>query len=198
MVEILYEDREPGDAPHLSRILILGDKLRLDAGDDRAEFILYDRSARTVYQVSALAERITEIPAPARKVDLPPDWRLELQRNVRAGNPSLRLLLDGRECVEVRSAPILVKELALMVDFRRGLAGLQAESWAGMPEAMRDPCSLVLDSVSAGIEYDAGLPLAIRYADGRGRSYRSHALREARPKLFQLSENLPRFRLGPD
>ena len=192
MTEIVYEDSEPGEAPYASRILVHGDKLRLDDGLDTEDFTLFDRRAGKVYVVAKGSERITEIAAAKRPVALPKGWRVKVAETA----PQTRQLsLNGRLCVEVRSAPLLPDESRLLADLRRALAAGQAGAWRATPPELRDPCALVVDGARAGFEYENGLPLSIRHADGRGRSYRSHAQREARPELFELPANYKYFNL---
>lgn len=190
MTEIVYQDSEPGEAPYLSRILAYGDMLRLDYGVDAEDYTLFDRKAGKVYVVAHGNERITEIGAAKSKVKLPKGWRLDVTDSA----PQTRQLsVNGRLCLEVRSAPLLPAESRLLADLRRALAKSQAAAWQAMPEDLRDPCYLAVDGTRAGFEYEQGLALSIRYADGRGRSYRSHVVREAQPELFELPAGYKRF-----
>lgn len=194
--EIVYEDSDPGAPPYTSRILIQGDRMRMDYGQDRGDFILYDRKARMVYQVSHAAARITQIPSRATKQTLPTGGQLDVAQEGEGANRLTRLTLDDQPCVEYRSARLLQEEARLIGDFRRALSGIQAMTWQATPEELRDSCALVLDVVKAGLEYDAGLPLSIRYGDGRSRIYRSHGRREVSPALFALPQGYQRFTLG--
>ena len=45
MSEIRYQDQEPEQPAYTSRILILGERMRMDYGRDDEDFILYDRRA---------------------------------------------------------------------------------------------------------------------------------------------------------
>jgi len=192
MTEIVYQDSDPGEAPYLSRILAYGDKLRLDYGVDAEDFTLFDRHAGKVYIVAHDNERITEITASKKPVALPKGWRLNMADTA----PQTRQLsVNGQLCLEVRSAPLLPDEARLLADLRRALAASQAKAWQSTPAELRDPCALAVDGVRAGFEYENGLPLSIRYADGRSRSYRSHSAREARPELFELPASYKHFNL---
>lgn len=192
MTEILYEDSEPGEPPYLSRILIAGDRVRLDYGRDADDFSLYDRRAGKLYVVGHGSERITVIAAGQGKVALPKGWRLNVAES---GERTRQLWLNGRMCAEVRSAPLLPDEARLLADLRRTLAASQAAAWRATPAELRDPCALVLDGARAGFEYELGLPLTIRYGDGRSRAYRSHGQREAQAELFELPAQYRRFNL---
>lgn len=193
MTEIRYEDSEPGLAPYLSRLLIHGDQLRLDYGRDGDDFILFNAAERRVYQVSPESRRILEIPAVPVSYDWPQDWRLRIEVGGSKANRSLRLELGGRTCMEVRSTDLLPRQMAVLAAFRAALAGNQARTWQATPEDVRDPCILAVEVREAGIEYRHGLPLLIRYDDGRQRRYLAHGALPLRPELFGLPEGYERF-----
>ena len=197
MTEILFEDIEPGEAPYPSRVLIAGDKVRLDYGQDADDFTLYDRRAKRLYVVGHLAKRITEIPAARAELKLPAGWRLDVDKQAVGAEQRVQVKLNDKLCLEIRALPTLLPEAGrLLGDLRRALAGNQATAWQATPEELRDPCFLALDVARAGIEYDFGLPLSLRYGDGRSRSYRSHAVREASAGLFELPAKYQRFKLS--
>lgn len=104
--------------------------------------------------------------------------------------------MNGRTCVEFKSAPMLSREARLLEDFRRSLAGNQSAAWAATPEALREPCALAVDVQAAGVEYSQGLALGIRYWDGRSRVYQGHLLRGAEPDLFELPVGYSRTLIG--
>ncbi len=198
MTEIRYRDEESDQTAYTSRILILGEKMRMDYGKDDEDFILFDRAAGTVWLIAHGERRLTVIPGlpmarVAKLADWPQGWRLDQSRQASGGNVLYQARLNDQLCVEYKTAPILKKEARLLRDFRRALAANQSVSWNGMPESLREPCMLLLDVRQAGLEYQQGLPLAIRYWDGRGRVYQSHETRPAQPSLFALPDGYQRF-----
>ncbi|MEW5891872.1 MAG: hypothetical protein AB1697_01815 [Pseudomonadota bacterium] len=194
--EIRFEDTEPGEPPYLSRVLILGDKLRLDYGQDTDNYSLYDQRTQRLYVVSHEVERIIEIPAGKARLSLPQGWQLTLSRQAAGAEQHVQVRLNDRQCVEIRAVPGLLPEASrLLGKLRRALAASQAAAWKATPAELRDPCFLALDVVRAGIEYDYGLPLSLQYGDGRSRIYRSHAEREVTDALFALPGKYQRFRL---
>ncbi|MDP2430908.1 MAG: hypothetical protein Q8O33_02645 [Pseudomonadota bacterium] len=201
MTEIRYLDQEPDQTAYTSRILVLGERLRMDYGHDEEDFILYDRRAHMVWLVAHGERRLTGIPARpmktvAKTAAWPQGWRLSQERQASGANALIQARLNDQLCVEFKSAPILKPEARLLRDFRRALAGNQADSWNSTPEELRQPCTLVVDVRQAGLEYQQGLPLAIRYWDGRSRVYQSHTTRTAQAALFELPTAYQRFVLG--
>ncbi|MDP2833035.1 MAG: NAD(P)-binding domain-containing protein [Pseudomonadota bacterium] len=201
MTDIRFQDQEPEQPAYGSRILILGERMRMDYGHDEEDFILFDRSTRMVWLVAHGERRLTGIPARpmktvAKTVVWPQGWRLSQERQASDANALFQVRLNDQLCVEFKSAPILQTEARLLRDFRRALAGNQAEAWNGMPEALRQSCALVVDVRLAGLEYQQGLPLAIRYWDGRSRVYQSHEKRAAKAALFELPGGYQRLIVG--
>ena len=195
MTEIRYEDAEPGQVPYLSRLLIQADRLRLDHGQDGNDYILFDASVRSLFQVSSESRRILEIPVIPVRYDWPQAWQLRVEAGGSKANKTLRVELDGRLCLDLRSTDLLREQMALLAAFQVALAGNQARTWQATPEDLRDPCVLAVEVREAGIEYRQGLPLLIRYGDGRQRRYLSHSEQPLRPELFRLPEGYERFAL---
>ncbi len=186
MSEIRYEDREPDQLAYISRILVMGEKMRMDYDKDDAGFVLFDRKAGMVWHVSPVDRRITGIAA-GKAVDVwPSDWNLKREEMPSEQGLLVQVRVNDRLCVEFKAAPLLRGEAALFADFRRMLAVNQAKAWRSTPEDLRDPCALALDVHAAGMEYRDGLPLAIRYWDGRSRVHLGHATMRSRPDLFEL------------
>lgn len=201
MTELRYQDQDPDQATYISRILVQGDRLRMDYGQDEEDYILYDRRANAVWLIAHAERRVTEIPggevrSDIRTKDWPEGWRLELERQAKGAETLFQLRVNGQLCVEYRTAPLLKEEAALLAQFRRALAANQSASWRATPEELRQPCSLALDVREAGIEYRDGLPLALRYWDGRAQVYQGHARLPARAGLFEVPQDYSHFVVG--
>ncbi len=202
MTEILYADSDPEQSRMTSRILILGDRMRMDFGQDDQGFVLFDRAARTVWHVSPQDQKVTGIVAgdvgslepklgskpgqEQRQTSWPKDWKLSQDEMPSEQNLLTQLRLNETLCVEFKSAPMLAWQSQLMAEFRQTLAANQARLWLALPETERQPCAFAIDVARVGIEYRRGLPLAIRYWDGRSRIYLAHQYLPPRPELFDL------------
>lgn len=197
MSEIRYQDRDPDQAPYTSRILVYGDFLRMDYGRDEEDFILYDGRANKVWLTAHAERRLTEIAgAQARQLVWPKAWTVRIEHQASGDDTVSQLRVNDQLCVEYKTAPTLKAEARLLGKFRQALSANQYASWLGTPEELRQACSLALDVRDAGIEYRDGLPLAMRYWDGRTRVYQGHEQRPARPELFQLPADYRRFVVG--
>lgn len=186
MTEIRFEDREPDEPTYLSRILVLGERMRIDFGQDDQGFILFDRKANRVWHVSPSDRRLTGVAPGSVENVWPQDWVLSQESMPSETGVLSQVRLNGALCVEFKAVPLLEKEAGLLRDYRRLLAANRALSWQKTPEDSREPCWLAIDVQQAGIEYAQGLPLAVRYWDARSRVLQGYDKRLARPGLFEL------------
>jgi hypothetical protein len=190
MTELRFTDREPEQASFISRILVLGERMRMDFGREDQGFVLFDRASREIWHVSPGDRRVTRAGSgkPAGKpADVwPKDWRLTQDEMDSDAGVLVQVRLNDVLCAEFKSAPKLMHEAGLLADFRRALAARQAVVWLDTPLDQRQLCVLALDIHAPGIEYGRGLPLAIRYWDGRTRVYQGHQRLPSRPELFEL------------
>ncbi len=196
MTEIRYEEREPEQPAHIARILILGERLRLDYGRDDGGFILFDRAANIVWHVAVEGRRLMGLVPTPPEVDWPAAWKLTRETMASGENRLSQVRVNDQLCLEFKNAPILKREAALLRSFRRALAGNHARIWRETPDEYRHPCNLALDVKEAGVEYQEGLLLAVRYWDGRSRVYLSHRFTEPRRELFELPQGYERIFVG--
>lgn len=197
MTEVRYQDHDPDQAAYTSRILIYGDFLRMDYGRDEEDFILFDRHANKIWLIAHAERRLTEIVGgDAKKLIWPKAWSVKIVHQASGADTVSQLRVNDQLCAEYKVAPILGAEVKRLAEFRQALSANQYVSWQGTPEELRQACTLALEVLDAGIEYRNGLPLSIRYWDGRTRVYQSHERRPARPELFALPQGYERFVVG--
>jgi hypothetical protein len=202
MTELRFTDRESEQPSMVSRILVLGERMRLDFGRDDQGFVLFDRSTREIWHVSPGDQRVSRAgfdKSAGKPADVwPKGWRLTQDEMASDAGVLVQIRLNDVLCAEFKSAPMLMHETALLADFRRALAARQAAVWLDTPLDQRQPCALALDMHAPGIEYGRGLPLAIRYWDGRTRVYQGHKRLPARPELFELPAGYSRSPMGEE
>jgi hypothetical protein len=191
--QIFYRDAEPGQPPYTSRILVQGERLRMDYGKDDDDFVLFDHRAGKVYVVSRTASRITEIPARLAKPGPDQIKTVHITTLNRDGQKIVRVSLKDKVCAEIKTAPVLPHEAELLRDLNLALSANQEASWDATPTEYKYDCDWVMDVQEAGVEYRYGFPIAIHYAGGRSRVYRSESTIEAAPGLFELPADYPRY-----
>ena len=193
MSEVLYQEKEADQSTYQNRILILGSRLRMDFGSDAEDYILFDRKAGMAWHVARESRRMVGIASYAPQYAWPKAWALEVE-HFPAGDGNLtQVRLNAKLCAEFKSSARFREEAALLRDFRRALAGNHSTTWTATPEAYRHPCELAMDVREAGIEYRDGLPLAVRYWDGRSRVFQGQKSLPARPELFELPADFERL-----
>lgn len=191
--EIVYEDRDPQQPAYTSRILILGEQMRMDYGQDTDDFILFDASQGNVQIVNHASGNVIVIPAEGAPAGEQLAWR-EIAGDGGAGNTRIVLAQpDERVCAEYRVAPLLGREMAVMRAFSQALSVNHGRAWSATPAELRDPCDWLLLVQEAGVEYRRGLPMYIGYATGGSRIYKNHVHRDISADLFQFPADYPMF-----
>jgi len=175
-VAVYRVEREPGVEPARTRMVITRDFLRIDGGGDSADFVLYDRAQRTIYNVNARDALILIIAA--RPVH-PPPLRLKhtVERDPAAapdvgGKPVFhyRLRTNGELCYDLYAADGLLPEaVAALREYREVLAGDQAAMLAVTPPAMQTPCDLANNVFDPARHLAHGFPIRVAETDGRNR-----------------------------
>lgn len=203
MSVLRFVEREPGQAETGRRALILGERLRLDYGGDAEDYLLFDRAARMLWLVNHGEKRVTGIPAAnlravAQRIAWPADWTWSLERQQSQENTLYQVRVNQRLCVEFKAAAQYRAEARMLRDYSRALAARRAAEWEAAPEAARDPCFLLLEVRQAGLEYEQGLPLAIRRGDGRQRLFQAGERAPARLELFETPAGYMRLMLAAE
>lgn len=158
------------------RMLITEKFLRIDGGADDSEFILYDRSTRTIYDVSAADHLILVIAPRAIPASAAPRLYYRTNRDAAAfprvdGRTVVhyRLLTNGRVCYDLYAADGLLPEaVAALREYREALAGEQYAAIGYTPNEFKAPCDLA-NHVYAPARYLLhGFPVRLVELDARG------------------------------
>ncbi|MFL6712305.1 MAG: hypothetical protein ACJ8LN_05200 [Sulfurifustis sp.] len=192
------------------RMLVTEKFLRIDAGADDGEFILYDRARRTIYNISAADRLILVIPSRAVPVSGAPRLYYRTKRDSAAfprieGRPVVhyRLLTNGRVCYDLYAADGLLPEaVAALREYREALAGEQYAAIGYTPNEFKAPCDLA-NHVYAPARYLVhGFPVRLVELDARDArrrrvteltDYRTNM--EVAPALFDLPASFRRIPL---
>lgn len=193
------------------RMIVSRKFLRIDGGEQSTEFLLYDRAARTIYNVSDADRLVLVIGPRAMPAGAPPKLAHRTKRGTEAlppvgGRPVVRyrLLTNGRLCYDLYAADGLLPEaVAALREYREALAGEQAAAIGFAPSDVKTPCDLA-NHVYAPVRHLAhGFPVRLTEIDGRDAKrrrttelvdYRTDFIAEAR--LFELPAAYRRMKLG--
>ena len=193
MIEVRYQDQEPGAAAYTTRILVTPRFMRVDGGRDEGDFFLLDRRRHTLVNVmrdSKLAMVFRRGALPQK----PSSWHARLETHAaRPGTRAYTLTVRDTVCSEgvaaSKAAPDVAKAMAEMKDV---LASMQYRVWKEtLPSAQHD-CDLANHVWETGTTLRVGLPLEERDFTGRTRVFESETRLPQRPGLFRVPRDMPR------
>jgi len=175
VTEIWFEEGEPGISTYPMRMLVSEGFLRMDDGDDRGDYILYDRGARVITSVDHAARSLIRIVH--RSVEITPPLSLDTQIRVREepGEPDVvgrrpkhvGVMANGETCYELIAVPGLLEPARrAMQELLETLAGEQAMNLGKTPVEMQTACVLTNLVFDPAKRLDYGFP--IREWDDRG------------------------------
>lgn len=191
------------------RMLITPKFLRIDGGADANDFLLYDRAARTTYNVSPTDRLVLVIP-PRAPSKAPANLKHRVKRETAtfpavAGRQVIRyqLLTNGRLCYDLYAADGLLPEaVAALREYREALAGEQGSAIGFMPPKTRAPCDLANHVYAPARHLIYGFPVRLVEIDARDpkrkritelTDYRTDF--DAAAELFKLPDSFRRMTL---
>jgi len=207
----LYFVENDGTEPATPVRMIVSRKfLRIDGGERSRDFLLYDRAARTTYDVSAADRLILVIEPRAAPAGAPPKLTHRIKRDTATfpavGGRSVvhySLLTNGRLCYDLYAADGLLPDaVAALREYREALAGEQRSAIGFTPNAAKTPCDLANHVYAPARHLTYGFPVRLVEPDPRDpkrrritelTDYRTDV--EMAPALFQLPESFRRMTL---
>ncbi len=188
MLQVVYQDQEPGSLPYLSRYIITPEYVRIDQGKDQDDFLILDRKKQEIFEVQHDQRAVLTIAA--EKVDLHkaprlPVTQIDTPTPARGKGASERqVLLKPAVCARVISVPQHPEVADVLREFRQILVAAQWRTWQATPNDERQTCDLQLQVLQPGQEYAAGMPLEMHYANGLSRVLQQVNEISDRPELF--------------
>jgi hypothetical protein len=155
------------DGEYPVRMLVSEKFLRIEDGDTQDGFIVFDRTARTLYSVSHAAKSTLVLRARPVTLSAPKQFEHRVEREKETLPPvdgrtvtHYRLLTNRERCFDVYAAEGLLPEaVAALREYHETLAGEQAVMQTNLPSGMQSACDLA-DQVFAPARYLAhGFPV---------------------------------------
>jgi len=171
---MLYDEVEDIVGIQSMRYIINDQYLRIDAGQQDSDFILYDKQKKTVFSVNHEDRTVLKI---AYKPWKQPEFQFNVSvKNIVAKNApevfgkqvfDYQILADDMLCTQV----FLVKDMypdamQILYDYQQLLSGQQVASLKNTPEELHTPCFLLDQVFHKGDYYKLGLPIQITYSRG--------------------------------
>lgn len=155
------------DGEYPVRMLVSDKFLRIEDGDTRDGFILFERAARTIYSVSHAGKSTLVLHARPVTLSAPPRFEHQVERDKEVLPPvdgktvtHYRLFTNRERCFDVYAAEGLLPEaVAALREYHETLAGEQALMQAKLPAGLQSVCDLA-DQVFLPARYLAhGFPV---------------------------------------
>jgi hypothetical protein len=173
---LYFVEHEPGVEPYRTRMIVTAGFLRMDAGQDSQDFLLFDRADGSIYSVSSAEKQVLVIRP--RPVELKPPAKFT-HRVVTdaAAFPAIEgrkvthyeLLTNEKRCYDLYAAEgLLPGAVVALREYHLILAGQQALTAAATPPEMQSVCDLANNVFLPMRHLEYGFP--VRLVDMTGRS----------------------------
>lgn len=147
---LVFSESEPGGASYPVRMLVTEKFLRIEDGDGKSGYILFDRAARTIYSVNNEARSTLVLQARPVTLARPKKFDNRAERSPEklpdVGGRTVvhyRLSTNGEHCFDVFAAEeFLPGPLAALREYHEALAFEQAAMQASMPAGLQSACDL--------------------------------------------------------
>lgn len=175
---LIFSERESGSNPEpfTTRIFVSGNYLHMSNSFTPADFVLFNRSEQTIYNVSQDDKSIFVIKNKPHNIKPPIEINYKGQSQPSSAIPKIdgrkathyRFFANDKHCYDsvVLGEDFLPDVLAAMREFREVLANEHAATVNKIPVEMLDACDLSLNVFHATKHMEHGLP--IREWDRRG------------------------------
>jgi hypothetical protein len=165
---VSYMEREAGVDPYPVRIVVSDDFVRLDDGYDASDFVLLDRTTRTLYSVTHENRSVLIIENQPSDATLPDTITLTEEQITDAEAPQIggkqpvhvRYMANDTTCFEAVSVDgLMTDSVAGMQEFAIALGNRQRANMHTVPETMQTPCFLSRYVYTPGRLFAQGLPV---------------------------------------
>jgi hypothetical protein len=167
-VMLMYQAQEPGVAPYASRILVTGQHVRMDDGQDDGDYLIFNRETRLISSVTHDERTVFEIPPRGVEQEPPMPLQLHSEKVTQGEVPKVagerpqhhQLYVNDKLCYSVVAVPGLMTDtVEALRDFRQVLAGEHAKVLPRLPADMQDPCDMAINTFHPDWQLRFGLPI---------------------------------------
>jgi len=204
---LIFSEREAGSASFTTRIFINSKYMRMSDSLSPADFVLFNRAERTIYNVTRDEKSILVIKDSPHNVEPLIEIKYEEESQPSGAIPKVdgrqathyQFLVNGKRCYDsvVLGEDFMPDVLAALREFRQVLANEHAKSVNNMPREMMDACDMAVNVFFATKHMDHGLP--IREWNTRGyqrflKDYRENV--SASVSSFELPKGYKQFSMS--
>jgi hypothetical protein len=168
MIEVNFMDQQQNSGGYVTRFLVTDDYLRMDFGQDREDYVLFDRKAQRIYSVTHDQRQVLLIEPSEVTVPKPEKW--ELTEDVlgdERGKRTFDIVVNGTHCSRITAVRGFLPEVAqAMSDYYALMSGAQSATYLATPPELRHPCDLARLVLEPRRWLAGGVPLHETNIDG--------------------------------
>lgn len=168
MIEVNFMDQQANSGGYVTRFLVTERYLRMDFGQDRDDYVLFDRRANLAYNVTHEQRQILLIEPGEVTLPKPEKWSVDEDMLAdERGKRTFDLVVNGTKCSRITASPTFLPEVARALgDFNQLMSATQAATYLVTPPEMRHPCELARYILEPKRWLKSGLPLHEANIDG--------------------------------
>lgn len=192
MTELNYMDQEATGGGYVTRYLVTDRYLRLDFGRDHDDFVLLDRKAKKVYNVSHAQQEILVFEPGEVQVKPPQNWEIKEEvLDDKGTQVHVDLLVNGTVCARIGASTKFLPDVAkALQEFHELMASTHSGTYLATPVDQRDDCDLARLILDPQHWFKFGMPLDELRNNGFSRRLLHYKEDMAiRPKAFELPEH---------
>jgi hypothetical protein len=199
---LTYEEVEKGAGAQIMRYIINDQFMRIDNGNDNADFILFDLKKKNIYSVNHEDQTILKI---ENKAWSQPQFgfKVSTQLTKMKAAPKIQnkdvyayyVKAGDKTCTEV----FLIKdsfmdEMNVLYQYQQVLSGQQVSTLKNTPVEMHTPCFLVDQVYHAGDYFKLGLPVQISYSRDYVKFLKNYKSMKFDSVIFKLPESYSEYK----
>ncbi|MCW8934011.1 MAG: hypothetical protein OQK98_04750 [Gammaproteobacteria bacterium] len=196
-----YDEAEQGAASQTMRYIVNKNYLRIDNGQDNADFILFDVEQKMIHSINHEDKTILKIEN--KKWQTPKfDFNVNAQFKTMQDAPKISdkqvfsyfLKADDIICTQVSLIKdMFADDMQVFYQYQQVLSGQQVATLNNTPEELHTPCFLIDQIYHSGDYYKKGLPVHISYSRGYEKFLKDYKESEIDVKLFIKPEGYSEY-----
>lgn len=175
LIEILFEEVEPGIAPYTSRILLNEAIMRLDNGRDDSDYILFNRQTHEIHSFNHEDQTHLIInPTVSEQLDFEIDFKVTTVALKDAPKVSGEVVIqhqfyvDSQLCKKSMNVTKLLPDAKLaLIEYEAALVRQNITTLDNIPVSMRKGCYMANNYLHASAYLKPGFPLLVIDDEGR-------------------------------
>lgn len=187
-----YDETEQGVGTQSMRYIVNNNYLRIDNGDDNADFILFDTKQKIIHSINHEDRTILKIEN--KQWQIPEfDFKVNIQQEIMHAAPKISnkqvfsyiVKADDVACTQVSIIKgMYAEDMQVFYQYQQVLSGQQVATLKNTPKELHTPCFLIDQVYHSGKYYLQGLPVHISYSRGYEKFLKDYKEGEFDAQLF--------------